>query len=184
MTPEEALKIMEKVKANYQNFKNDEDYIIAEWTQRLNQYNYYEVDKQLDIYILQGNKEIPRIGQLVKDLHTIKQDENLKNIKGKFYCRWCKTEWKNVEHMQLCEERCLRLNYLARMIDLFLIDPIPYFKKPIYNCKLRELNEGYDKFILEVIKKDDEKHLLKPLERHGIMTYYEHCIKNGSDNNE
>ena len=177
----ETKKIMDKVKANYQNFKDDEEYIVAEWTQRLSQYNYFEVDKQLDIYILEGNKEIPRIGQLVRNLHTIKQNEDLKEIKGKFYCRWCKTEWNNIEHMHLCEERCLRLNFIAKMIDLFNIDQLKFFPKPIYKCKLQELNAGYDNFIIEVLKQDKQKELLKPLEKQGIMSYYEHCIINKGD---
>ena len=174
----ETKKIMDKVKANYQNFKDDEEYIVAEWTQRLGQYRYDEVNKELTTYILMGNKEMPKIGQLVRNLHTIKQDEDLKEMKGKFYCRWCKTEWDNIEHMHLCEERCLRLNFIAKMVDLFNIDQLKFFTKPIYKCKLQELNAGYDKFIIEVMKQDNEKHLLKPLEKKGIDAYYEHCIAN------
>ena len=172
----EVKKIMDKVKANYQNFKDDEEYIVAEWTQRLKQYDYNEVNKELNNYILRGNKDIPRIGQLVRDLHTIKQQDDIQNIKGKFYCRWCGTEWEKLEYEQLCEERCLRLNFIAKMIDLFRIDQEKFFGKPIYKCKLRELNEGYNKFILEVIRQDNEKHLLKPLERQGIMAYYDNYL--------
>lgn len=177
MTVEETVKIMDKVKANYQNFKSDEDYIIAEWTQRLSQYDYKEVDDELDIYIERGNKEYPKVGQLVRDLQTIKKKETINHVDGKFYCRWCNTEWNNYEYLKLCEERCLRLNFIAKMIDLFQIDQMQIFGKPIFKCKLRELNEGYDKLIIEVLKQEEEKHLLKPLELQGIKSYYDNCIK-------
>lgn len=177
MSNEEAIKIMDKVKANYQHFKSDEVYIISEWTQRLRQYSFKEVEEELDKYIESGNKEIPRIGQLVRNLHTIKQKEDSKNIKGKFYCRWCDTEYSKIEHVHLCEERCLRLNWMAKMIDLFRIDPIPIFGKGIFKCKLQELNDGYDALIIEILKREEQEHLLKPLELQGIKAYYENCIK-------
>lgn len=178
MNIDEVKTIMDKVKANYSNFNNTNEIVITEWNQRLKQYKFNEVMEELENYIKLGNKDVPRIGQLVRNLHTIKQEEDLKNIKGKFYCRWCDTEYSKIEHQQLCQERCLRLNWMAKMIDLFLIDPIPIFGKPIYKCKLQELNKGYDDLVIEIIKQEEEKHLLKPYELQGIMAYYNNCIKN------
>jgi hypothetical protein len=78
--------------------------------------------------------------------------------------------------MHQCEERCLMLKYISKMTDLFDIDQVPIFGKGAYECSLEELDKGYDRFIVEVIKQEKIQRKLKPLELQGLKAYYEHCL--------
>lgn len=180
MNEEEVKELLKKIKANYQDFQIDKEYIIDEWCERLSHYSKEEVYQNLENHFNgPRNNEIPRLSSLTKNIITVELKESReKDPEGVFYCQWCGTDYNSLIEVKECQERCLRLKYIAKMMDLFLIDPIETFGKSIYRCSLKELNNNYDDFIKKVIKAESENHKLNSMELQGLKAYYENCLKN------
>ena len=179
MTEIEVRKFLEKIKAHYQEFKNDETFISREWLEGLCPYDkedvYAKFQEHIDNEYLAD--KVPKIHVLTKWLvPTNEKKKKRQPIKGKIFCRWCKEACSNTYYLSLHEERCLRLRYICKMCDLFKINPGEYFGKNFLNVTLAELDENYNRFILRVIEEEKKQHKLKPFQREGIKLYYQNAL--------
>ena len=97
-------------------------------------------------------------------------------ILATFYCRWCGEKCSNTYILDLHQERCLRLRFIAKMCNKLEINQKDFFEKDFYYLTLDELDRVYDKFILKIIEEENKKHVLSLQEKDAIKAYYSNVL--------
>ncbi len=184
MTNIEVKEFLKKVKAHYQEFKCDEEFIIREWIENLIPYDKNDIYEKFKEHLENESvqKEVPKIHVLTKWLTPIQEKKAKKQpFKGQFICRWCGEKCSNTYILSLHEERCLRLKFVSKICDKLLIDPKPFFGN-LFQITLDELDNQYDAFILKVIEEEKKQHKLNNFEKAGIRDYYNHVLEKREEN--
>ena len=146
--------------------------MVREWTKRLANYDFKDVEENFNNYVLSGNTQVITLVDLIKGLHTKQQKEP---IKGYFYCARCNRRHNTIEEMDKCYERDLRIKYIRKMSEKFNIEYNDYFKD-LYKSSLEDINKNYDNFILRVIEEQKKNPILKEYELDGLRDYYKNVI--------
>ena len=147
--------------------------VLEEWTKRLSNYDFEDVEKAFNEYVLSGNKETIMIIDLIKDLKTI---EEKKPIKGIFYCKRCNKHYDTLEKAEECEDRDRSIKYIKKMSQKFGISIEEYFGN-INKISTKELYERYDDFMLRVCREQQKNPKLVSYELEGLRGYYKHVLQ-------
>ena len=88
MTKQEVIKFLEKIKANYQSFNIEEEYVVQEWYNTLKEYDREDVYKKLEEH-LKGDysSNTPKMSYITKFL--TKSADKGKEKKYKVICSYC-----------------------------------------------------------------------------------------------
>lgn len=179
MTEIEVRDFLKKIKAHYQEFKIDEAFIIKEWIESLIPYDKEDIYEKFKEHLENESvqKEVPKIQVLTKWLVPTLEKQKKKNpIKATFYCRWCGEKCSNTYILDLHQERCLRLRFIAKMCNKLEINQKDFFEKDFYYLTLDEIDRVYDKFILKIIEEENKKHVLSLQEKDAIKAYYSNVL--------
>jgi len=171
MTNDEIDTLMSAIKNTYPNFSINEG-VIEEWTKRLRNYDFADVENAFNKYVLAGNKETISIVDLIRDLKTIEQK---KPKKGDYFCTRCGKHYETPDEADKCYERDMDIAYIRRMCKKLMIDETEYFGNLKF-VTLDEINANYNDFILRILKENKKRNVLRGLELDGVMLYYNNVI--------
>ena len=176
MTNDEIDTLINAIKNTYPNFSINKG-VLEEWTRRLSNYDYEDIQNAFNKYVLAGNKETISLVDLIRDVRT---KEQKKPISGDFFCLRCNKHYDNIEDADRCYELDMDKSYITRMSKKFNIDETEYFGDLKY-ADLDTINNNYQDFIIRLVEENEEKRLLKGLELDGLMLYYNNIIASKSN---
>lgn len=154
--------------------------MIREWSKRLSNYDFEDVEKNFNNYVLSGNTQQITIIDLIRDLDTKEKKEPLK---GYFYCSRCKRVYESIEEADKCYERDLDISYIKRISDKLGVRYTEYFGN-LYNATLDDINKNYDNFILRLVEEQKKNPVLRGYELEGLNCYYNQVILKKENQNE
>ncbi|MBQ4263095.1 MAG: hypothetical protein IJB83_02485 [Bacilli bacterium] len=172
MNEEEVIKIMQRIKNNFSQFRSAEQNVIEEWCKRLKDYDFDEVMRELESYFEYAT-EPPLISTLTQNL---KKKTEPKEPTGIFMCNRCRKRFRSIKEADECEERDKSLKYIIKMCDVFDINPNEYFKPYATRCSLKEINDNYETFMRRVCKEQQKNPKLHGLELEGLRMYYREVL--------
>ena len=171
MTLEEVETLVRAISNTYPTFRNSKE-VIEEWYKRLAHYDYEDVEKNFNNYVLGGNTQPITIVDLIRGIYTKEQKQP---VKGYFYCSRCNRRYRTIKEADECYERDLHIAYIKKMSDKFNIRYTEYFGN-LYNATLEDINKNYDQFIIRLADEQKKNPILKGLELEGLRTYYKQVI--------
>lgn len=95
----------------------------------------------------------------------------------KVFCRYCKKEYNDLWKVHFCEDTCRSKRYIHKMEKLFDLDLKSLFGGDI-DTNNSLIDKNYNKFMVEVIKKEKEQPRLSTRDLEGVKMYYENVLKN------
>lgn len=170
MKKDEVYELLNRIKANYSDFRNTNEDVIKEWNRRLYEYDPEEINNALDKYLEYGDKP-PLINQLTEGLK--KTNERLE-LRGTFICPNCGLKYSTYEACLECVDRDRTLAYITKMSEKFNLNPNEYFLPSYTRCK--DLNTNYDKWIYRIIQEQKQNPILKEKELIGLRQYYKYVL--------
>ena len=151
MTKEEASEVLRRIKANYQEFSIQENYIKDEWYRALQNYDLEDVFQKLDEHLRDEiyGREIPKVNFLVKGL--IKSKDKGKVRDYLIYCNNCGQVVGDKEydkHYKKCSAA-----------DVIVRDLKKYFNLTVKRKELMELSDtkfeqAYQKYLNKMLDAD------------------------------
>lgn len=171
MKEEQIDMLIGAIKNTYPTFSLTKG-VINEWTKRLLNYDFEDVERNFNNYVLSGNTQPITIVDLIRGLQTKEQKEP---INGMFFCMKCKRRYNTIEEMEKCYERDMDIAYIKKMSDKFGIKYTEYFGN-LYDATLEDINKNYNNFIIRLVEEQEKKGILKGYELLGLNAYYEKVV--------
>ena len=139
MTKSEVITLLERIKANYQSF-SQENYVLTEWYSRLKDYDAEDVYKKFDEH-LHGelNSQIPKIHFITKYL-TKSADKGKTSYK--VWCPRCNAILSLIEYQNHIE-RHNSIDFMKSHKDMFK----KFDEEQLMKMSNENFNKGYDQWL-------------------------------------
>lgn len=155
--------LFEKLTLNYPK-ENFSESLIKEWSSVLSEYDYEDVDKNLDTLL--SDKTFlyvpPKLMTIVSGL--IKKHKKVDFTKMTYYCKFCKRAFNNLDECHDHEDRCSAIDYIESKSKKYNWDFTKQKKAMLYQMTDNDFDNFYNNFLRSVQKitmSDIEKRMIE-----------------------